>query len=114
QVLNAWAEAALDVVLQAGTQVISREINLAGRNQKAAMDQIDNAVSQIAGEIRPVIDAAVFAQPARDVNARVALSQGQLDIRIGLVIAQKDVEAGLFLLDKVIFKRQRLFIVIDN
>src|SRR5579859_3518620 len=113
QVLNAGPETAFDVVLQTRPQVVAGEIDLAGRDKKAAMDEIDNPVGQIAGEIGPVIDAAVFAQSARDVNPRKALTQRELDVGISLVVAQKDVEPGLLLLDQVIFQRQGFFVVGD-
>ena len=79
-----------------------------------AVDQIHDAVRQIGREVGPVVGAAVLAQAPGYVNPRVALSQGQLDIRIGLIISQQDVEARLFLLDKVVLKRKSLFIVVND
>ena len=52
-------------------------------------------------------------QAAGDVDARIFLVR-QLDVRIGLVVAQQDVEARLVLLDEVVFERQRFFFVIDQ
>ena len=92
----------------------SRQIDLARRNQKIAVDQIDDAVGQIGREVRAVVGAAVLAQPARDVDPRPALAQRQLHIGISLVVAQQDVEARLALLDQIIFERQRLFVVGDH
>ena len=79
------------------------------------MDQIDDPVCQIPGKIRTVIIAAVFAQPPRYVHAGKALAQGEFDIWISFVVAQQDVETRLLLLDKVVFQRQRFFVVVyDN
>src|SRR5262249_56288540 len=80
QVLDARPQTALDVVLQAGSQMIAGEIDFAGRNQEAAVDQIDDAVRQISGEVWTIVDAAVFAQAAGDVDTRVALAQGHLAV----------------------------------
>ncbi len=66
QTLDTWAKTALDVVLQAGTRVIAREVHFAAGNEKAAVDQINDAMRQIAREIRPIIGAAVFAQAPCD------------------------------------------------
>ena len=92
----------------------ARQIDLARRNQKIAVDQIDDAVRQIGREVRTVVSAAVFAQAAGDVNPRPALAQSELHVRISLVVAQQDVEARLALLDQIVFERQRLFVVGDD
>src|SRR5581483_75410 len=94
--------------------MVTVQIHIAGGNQEVAVDQVHNAVRQIGREVGPVIGAAVFAQAPGDVDPRVALAQGQLDIGIGLVIAQQDVKARLFLLDKVVLKRKSLFIVVND
>ena len=92
----------------------SGEIHFAGRNQKIAVDQIDDAIREIGREIGTVIRAAVFAQAARDVNPRPALAQREFHVGIGLVVAQQDVESRLALLDKIVLQRQRLFVVRDD
>jgi hypothetical protein len=45
---------------------------------------------------------------AREVNARVVLVEGDRDERIGLVVAQADVEARPVLLDEALLRQQRL------
>src|SRR5438105_10213897 len=89
----------------------SREINLAGRDKKVPVNQIHDAISEVRREVRPVISATVFAQPPRDIHAGKPLAQSQLHIGISLVIPQENVETRLALLDKVILKRQRFFII---
>src|SRR5262249_50039094 len=96
------SQAALDVILQTGPQVVTRKVHFAGRHQKAAVDQINDAVRQVAGKIWAIVIAAVLAQAPRYVNPGKALAQGELDVRISLVVAQKNVEAGLLLLDQVV------------
>ena len=111
---HAWSQAALDVVLQAGTRMKAREIHIARGNQKIAMNQIHRAMRQVGGKIRAVIDTAILAQPPRHVYAGEALAQRQLDVGISFVIAQQHVEARFTLLDEVVLKRQRLFFVVND
>jgi aspartokinase-like uncharacterized kinase len=65
----------------------TREVHLAGRNQKIAVDEIDNAICEVRREVGTIVGAAVLAQAARDVDARPALSQGELHVRVSLVVA---------------------------
>ena len=53
EVLNARSQAALDVVLQAGPGMVARKIDLATGQEKAAVDQVDHPMGQIAGEKGP-------------------------------------------------------------
>src|SRR5437660_9602116 len=105
---------ALDVVLQARTRMVARQVNLAGGNQKTAMNQVDRTVRQVSGEIRTVISAAVLLQPSCDKDLGKTVSQCELDVRICLVVAQKNVEARLLLLDEIVLESQRLALVFDN
>ncbi len=111
QSFHARPQAAFDVVLQAGTRMKAREINLAGRHHEVAVDQVHDAIGQVRGKIRAVVSAAIFPQPPGHIDPGKALAQSQLDVRIGLVVAQQNVEARFLLLDQVVLKRQRLFIV---
>jgi len=114
QAFDAGAEAALDVVLQAGTGMIARKIDLATGQQERAVEQVRDAVRQIAWEVRTVVGAAILAQPAGDEDLGIAIGQRELDVGVGLVVAQQDVEARLALLDEVVFQRQRLAFVVDQ
>ena len=91
--------------------MVPREVQLAGRDHEVAVDQIHQAVCQISWKVRAIVDAAVFLKAPRDKDAREALAQRELDIWIGLVITQQDVEAWLLRLDQVIFERQRLMLI---
>src|ERR1700680_1177893 len=78
------------------------------------MDQVDDPVRQIGREVGTIVRTAIFAQTSRDVDARPALAERELYIRVGLVIAQQDVESRLALLDQIIFEGQRLFVVCNH
>ena len=104
----------MNVVLQAGAGMIAGEIDLAAREQKTAMDQLDYAVGEVAGKIGPVVGRAVLAQAAGDEDLGEAVGEGELDVGIGFVVAQQDVEARLALLDEVVFKSQGLVLVGDE
>ena len=51
---------------------------------------------------------------AREVDAREVLVHRDRDVRIGLVVAQPDVEARLVLLDEVLLGEQRLGLGLDE
>ena len=114
QQLDAGAEAALDVVLQAGTRMVTRQIHFAGRNKEVAVNQIDDAIGEIGGEEGSVVGATILAQAASHVNSRKTLAQSEFHVRVGFVIAQQDVEARLLLLDEIVLECQRLFIIGDD
>src|SRR5260370_11669758 len=102
QVLDARPQAALDVVLQTRPGMVSGEVDLTGWDEKMTMDEIHNPVGKVSGEIRPEIDAAVFAQAARAVNPGKAFPQRELNVRKRLAVAKQDVEAPLLLLGQVV------------
>ena len=104
----------MNVVLQAGALVIAGEIDLATGDEKAAMDQLDDAPGQAAGKVRAVVGRAVLQQPPRDEDLGEAVAHGELDIGIALVVLEQDVEARLALLDEVGFEGQRFALVADQ
>src|SRR5262249_28948604 len=99
--------------LQAGTRVEASEVNLARGYEETAMDQVDGPMSQIAREVRAIVSRTIFSQTPRDVDAWEAFV-GHLDVRVGLVVAQQDVESGSVLLDQVVLKRERLGFIVDR
>jgi tetratricopeptide (TPR) repeat protein len=76
------------------------------------MDEVRQAVRQVAWKVWAIVCGPVLHDAARHVNARPALVR-EPDVRIRLVIAQQNIEARFVLLDEIVFKRQRLFVVID-
>ncbi len=91
--------------------MVTREVDLARRHEKVAVDEVDDPVGEVGREVGTVVGTAVFAESARDVDAREALAQREFHIRVSLVIAKKDVEARLALLDEIVFKRERFLVV---
>ena len=114
EAFNAGTEAAMNVVLQAGARMIAREIDFATGQEKTAMDELDHAIGEVAGEVRAVISRAVFAQAARDEDFGEAVGEGELDVGVGLVVAQQNVEARLALLDEIVFEREGFVLVGDE
>src|ERR1700678_482382 len=76
-----------------------------------AVDQIDDAIGQVGREVGTEIYTAIFAQTWSYVDSGVALGEGPLDVGVGLIVAQQDVEARLLLLDQVILERERFSVV---
>ena len=114
QPLHTGAVAALDVVLQAGPRVLAGQVHPAGGHLEAAVHKLGNAVGEAGREVRAEVERAVFLQSAGDVDARVGLAGGELDVRIGFVVAQQHVEARLVPFDEVVFQRQRFFFIVHH
>ena len=55
--------------------MVAREIDFAAGDEKAAVDEFDDAVSEIAGEVRSVVGGAVFAEAAGDEDLREAIGR---------------------------------------
>ena len=113
ETFDAGSPAAMDVVLETGARVVARQVDAARGDAEVAMDEVHQAMRQVAGEVGAEVGAAVLAQPPRDVYPREALF-GELDVGVRLVVAQEDVVAGLALLDEVVLERQRLLLVLDR
>ena len=106
EALNAGAEAAVNVVLQAGARMVAREIDLATGNEKAAMDELDDAVGEVAGKVGAVVGCAVFAQAAGDEDFWEAVGESELDVGVGFVVASRMLKRGLRCLMRL-FSRAR-------
>ncbi len=104
----------MDVILQAGPWMTPAQIHGARRHQKMLVDQMNQPVSEAGREVRPEVGRAVFVQPARHIDAWVFLERRVTDVGIGLVVAQEDVELRHVPLDEIVFKRQRLFLVVHD
>ena len=89
------------------------EIDLARGDQKITVNQIDDAVGEVGREVGTIVDAAILAQTAGDVDPRPALAQRELHVRVSLVVAQQDIEARLALFDEIVLECERLFVVGD-
>ena len=73
---------------------------------------MDNAMGQAAGKVRSKILRAILLDPACYVNARIFFLNRQLKIRIGFVVAQKDVEFRLVLFDEVVLEGKCLSFIV--
>src|ERR1700752_994469 len=89
QALNAGSKAALNVVLKARTRMVAGKIDLAAWDHEAAVDDFGDPVGEVSWKIRAIVSAAVFPQASGDEYLRKSIPQRQLDIRIGLVVAQQ-------------------------
>ncbi len=114
EALDTWSEAAMNVVLQAGARMVAREIDLATGQQKAAMNELNHAIGEVAGKVWAVICRAVLAQAPRDEDFGEPIGERELDVGVGLIVAQQNVEARLALLDEVVLERQRFMLVGDE
>ena len=91
--------------------MIAGEIHFAARDKETAVDEIDQPVGQVAGEVGAKVSGAVFAQAPSDENLRISIGEGELDVRVSLVIAQQDIEARLALLDQIVFQRKSFMFI---
>ena len=111
EAFDAGSQAAVNVVLQAGAGMVAREIDLATGQQKAAVNELDYAIGEVAGKVGAVICGAVFSETSSDEDLGKAIREGELDVGVGLVVAQQDVETWLALLDEVVFEGEGLVLV---
>ncbi len=94
--------------------MVAGEIDLAAGDEEAAVDEVDEAMGEVAGEVRAEVGAAVLAEAAGDEDFGVAIGERELDVGVGLVVAQQDVEARLALLDEVVFEGEGFVLVGDG
>src|ERR1700689_5675209 len=78
------------------------------------MNQLDHAIGEVAGKVRAVVGRAVFAQAARDKYFGEAVGESELDVGVGLVVAQQNIEARLALLDEIVFNGESFMLVGDE
>ncbi len=96
---DAGAEAAVNVILKTGTRMRARKVHSAGWHAEMFVDEVDEAVGETRREVRAEINRAVFIETPRDVHAGEFFVGGVLDVRVGFVIAEQDVEFGFVPLD---------------
>ena len=78
------------------------------------MDEIGDAIGERSREIRAEVEGAIFTEASRDINTRIAFADGELYVRVTLVVTKKDVVARLLLLDEVVFEGEGLALVVDD
>ena len=114
-VADARRLAALDVVVEARRAAAPPGLRaLAGAEQEDLLQQVERAAHLLGVRVRAEVGALAAVALAREVHAREVLVEGDRDVRIGLVVAQPDVEARLVLLDEVLLGQQRLGLGLDD
>ena len=78
------------------------------------MNEVKDATRQPGGEIRPEIERAVLLDAPREIDARIFFGRGELDVRIGFVVAEQDVEFRAVFFDEVVLERQGFALVADH
>jgi hypothetical protein len=109
--LDAGTLAALDVIEQAGPlqgALALADVDRAGPEREQPPDEVHGLVHARGGGIRAEVAAAVVGQLARPLHAREVVGQGDLDVRVALVVLEPDVEARPVALDEVRLEQQRL------
>ena len=98
-----------DVVVEAGpVGHLLRHVVVARPDGEEPLHHVERAPHGADVGVRPEVARAVVLQPARHPDARKRLLHRDLDVRIRLVVAQRDVEARLVLLDQVGLEDERM------
>src|SRR5499433_1174046 len=92
----------------------SVQVHLARRDQKVPVNQIDDSIREIGREVWSVISATILLQSPGYIYPWVLLTECQLHVGVGFVVSEQNVESRLLLLDQVVLKGQRLFVVGDD
>ena len=100
--------AALDVVIQAWLGVLTGDLARAVEIGEDAAQPVEGLAHGIGRGERAVVAPAVALHAPDDADLREILLPVELDVGIGFVVAQADVEAGPVALDQLVFEDQRL------
>ena len=109
--LDAGALALLDVVQEARSlerPLAVLDLDGAGPEREEPADEVHRLVDAGRRRVRPEVAAAVVGELARAFHAREVVTEGDLDVRVALVVLEADVEARLEPLDEVRFEEERL------
>ena len=74
EAFDAGAETAFDVVLEAGAGVVALEVDLAGGDEEGAVDEVDEEVGKVAGEVGAEVEGDVLAEASRMREPVLALA----------------------------------------
>ena len=77
---DARAETAVNVVLQARAGMSAGEVDGAGWNEKALVDEVENAPGEASGKVGAKVEGAVFLDAAGEIDARIFFRGGELDV----------------------------------
>jgi hypothetical protein len=108
-VADARGLAALDREVEAGALGhLARHVVVARPHREDALDDVQRLAHPPDVGVRTEVARPVALEAARDEHARVGLLDGDLDVRVVLVVLERDVEARPVLLDEVRFEDQRV------
>ncbi len=106
---DARRAAALDVEVQARRTAAPARLGRVARAEgEDLLQQVERAADLLRVGVRPEVRAVAAVALAREVHARKRLVERDREKRIGLVVAQANVEARLVLLDELVLRQQRL------
>src|SRR5206468_4253962 len=80
---------------------VLRHVVVARADGEYPLDDVERASHRADIGVWSEVPATVVDQPSRDVYARERLVDGDLDVRVRLVIAQRDVETWPVFLDEI-------------
>ena len=108
---DARALAALDVIEEArtleGADAVL-DVDRAGPEREEPADEVHRFVDARRRRVWPEVAAAVVDQLAGPLDPRELVAEGDLDVRVALVVLEPDVEARPVALDQVGLEQERL------
>ena len=111
-VADAGRPAALDVVVEAGAAGAAAGLRaLAGAELEQLAEQVERLAHPLGAREGAEVGAAGAVLLAGEVDARVVLVEADRDVGVGLVVAEADVEARPVALDEALLGEQRLGLV---
>jgi hypothetical protein len=104
---DAGGQAAVHVVVEAGPVGVAGDGDLALAQGEEPVDQPQHVLDGTGGGVGAEVAPAVLDDAADDQHPRPGLV-GDLDVGVGLVVLQPDVEVRLVALDQLVLEDQRL------
>ncbi len=106
---NARRLAAMDVIIETRSLGhLARHVVVARAHCEDSLHDIERAPHRSDVGVRSEVSSAVIQKSARDINTRKRFLNCDLDVRIRLIVAKRDVEPRLVLLDEIRLEYQRM------
>ena len=105
---GAGSDAAVNVILEAGPRIGPRNPLGAGAVGEQLLDQVHGLADAAGAGEWPEVTGAILVDPSRDVHPGKILGQVHLQVGIGLIVLETDVEVGPVALDERVLKDERL------
>ena len=112
--LHAGGGAAIDLVLQAGSGAIAKEIIIALAHSKGFLQKIQAVPNGLNTGEWPEITASLSLAAPMKGQPGIGIPVGQKQVGIGFIIPQQDIEWRPVLLDQILFQQQRLYFCLGN